>query len=199
MGADRPTPPDVARRQGLSARRSLDAAVRAAHSRHIANTLGALEEVAGADIVGAYAATGDEVDLSGMWRALRTDGKALCLPRIDPGGSPTMEFAAWARGAELRPNRFGIGEPVGPPVGVEDLDVVLVPCVAVDRAGTRVGFGAGYYDRALGRLPAAEPAAGRPVLVGVAYEVQVVALIDARPWDVPLDIVVTEAGVNRPR
>ena len=69
--------------------------------------------------------------------------------------------------------------------------MVVVPCVAVDPSGNRLGFGAGYYDRAL--------AGPSPVIrLGVAFEVQVVDRIEPAPWDVPLDVVVTESRVIRP-
>ena len=71
--------------------------------------------------------------------------------------------------------------------------MVVVPCVAVDRSGNRLGFGAGYYDRAL-----AAPG-GRPVTVAAVFDVQLVEAVPARDWDVPMQVVVTQSSVIRTR
>ena len=153
----------------------------------------ALPEVRAAQRVAAYVALPDEVNPSGLWPRLATRSTTLLLPRITAGAERLLEFAEWDGRAPLEANDLGIGEPHGPAVPLADIDVVILPCVAVDDLGTRVGFGAGYYDRTL-----AGPDEGRPSLVGVAFEVQRVDRIAANPWDVPLDIVVTEAGVSHP-
>ncbi len=108
-----------------------------------------------------------------------------------------MSFRAWDPGEPTVPNRFGIEEPPADGRGdlaASALDVVVLPCTAVDRCGRRLGFGAGYYDRAL-----ADAGDGRgPLVVCVAFDVQVVGELPVRPWDVPADVVVTETGVRRP-
>lgn len=145
--------------------------------------------------VALFLPTDGEPDLEPSVAGLRATGWFPHLPVVGPGRS--MAFAPWQPGAELRPNRFGVAEPVVPAgalVGAERMDVVVVPCVGLDREGHRVGFGAGFYDRALAGLPV-----GRPLVVGVAFEVQVVDEVPVRPWDVPVDVVLTEAGVHRVR
>jgi 5-formyltetrahydrofolate cyclo-ligase len=91
---------------------------------------------------------------------------------------------------------FGIRQPgSGRQIGSTDLDMVILPMVVGDVRGNRIGHGTGYYDRAFGfRRDRAAP----PVLVGVAHAFQILPSIDARPWDVPLDIIVTDVGILRP-
>ncbi len=106
-----------------------------------------------------------------------------------------MEFARLGPRPRLKKNRFGIPEP--PSFRRERrqgrrLDFVVVPLVAFDRAGRRLGMGGGYYDRAFA-------GARRPVLAGLAYAFQQVPRLPERSWDVPMDLIVTEREVVRPR
>jgi 5-formyltetrahydrofolate cyclo-ligase len=159
----------------------------------------ALDELRGAPSVAWYLATDGEVDLGDAVDVLRSRGSTLWLPVI--GEARSMQFARWAPETELVPNRFGIPEPVLPGGArhatdvrlADELDVVIVPCVAVDDGGTRLGFGAGYYDRALG----AAPPDRRPLTIGVAFDVQVVDALEPAPWDVPLDVIVTQSRTLR--
>lgn len=130
------------------------------------------------------------------------------LPRVR---GQDLEFALRRPGDRFEPGAFGIPEPVGGEVvALADHDVVLVPLVAFDSEGRRVGNGKGFYDRALAGLAAGPPdpdpgdgargrseAAGRPrpVLIGVAHSFQQVDEAPCHPWDVALDAVVTEAGL----
>ena len=99
-----------------------------------------------------------------------------------------ITFRAHRHGDRLRRNRFAIAEPVGgAPVSPRRLAAVLVPLVAFDGAGRRLGMGGGHYDRRFAAAP-------RPVLVGIAHALQRVERLPSRSWDVPLDAVVTEAG-----
>jgi 5-formyltetrahydrofolate cyclo-ligase len=110
--------------------------------------------------------------------------------------------ARWLRFAELRDDtrlvadKYGILEPAGGfrnTVPAHALDLVLVPLVAFDLDGRRVGMGGGYYDRTFEYLRWRR-CWHRPRLVGVAYEMQRVAHIDEDTWDVPLHAIVTENG-----
>lgn len=132
-----------------------------------------------------------EVDLRAVADRLRATGWRLALPVVGP--NHTLAFHRWEPGGELRPNRYGTDEPVGSdPVELEELDVVVVPAVGADRHGNRLGFGAGFYDRAL---------SGRPeglLIVAVVFECQLVDRLEPRPWDVAVDAVLTERAVYRP-
>lgn len=90
-------------------------------------------------------------------------------------------------------NRYGIWEPaaVGTPMPAQHLDAVLVPLVAFDRQGNRLGMGAGFYDRAMA-FKLARPANRRPLLVGLAHHFQEVNSLQAQAWDVPLDAILTD-------
>lgn len=179
------------RRSARHARRELPDPLRRRAQEAIAARLLGLPGLSPGRRVGWYLATDGEVDLSGAVPQLVARGVGLHLPVVGPDTS--MHFAAWDPELPLRANRFGIGEPVHDP-GLElhaaDLDAVVVPCVAVDPHGHRLGFGAGYYDRALQGADATR--------IGVVFEVQVATRIEPSPWDVPLDVVLTEEREIRP-
>ena len=89
-------------------------------------------------------------------------------------------------------NRFGIAEPkaIGTPLAANQLDLILMPLVAFDRRGNRMGMGAGYYDRALQAL--SRQTSTKPLLVGLAHSFQEVEHLQAEDWDVPVDAILTE-------
>ncbi len=103
-----------------------------------------------------------------------------------------MSFFAHRLEAPLARNRFGIEEPLpGTPwINTRALDLVLAPLVAFDDHGHRLGMGGGFYDRHFGGLSDGL----RPLLIGIAHEVQRADALPAAPWDVPLDGILTEAG-----
>jgi 5-formyltetrahydrofolate cyclo-ligase len=144
--------------------------------------------------VACYLANDGELDPALLVRRLRSGSREVYLPVLD---GPMLRFAPWAEGETLRRNRFGIPEPPrrGHARGTIGLDVILVPLVAFDDAGNRLGMGGGFYDRTLARL-ARRRAWRRPRLVGVAYGFQQVQALPARSWDVPLCGVVTDRGYH---
>lgn len=116
-----------------------------------------------------------------------------CLPRLAAGSA--LRFARWRMGDALRPNRFGIPEPDVDDdqlLAPDELHAVLVPLLAFDRHGGRIGSGGGYYDRSFAFLRA-QPRPARPLLIGVGYAFQEVERVPAASWDVALDLVATEA------
>ena len=172
----------------LSQRKDLSAATVEQHSGAVARHLVALAAVTGARTVGAYAALGGEVDPA---PALALLAAVPYLPVIGPDSS--MEFRLSSPEYPSIANRYGIAEPPASAPSIEpaELDVVLVPLVAFDATGARIGMGAGYYDR---HFAFRQRAGGPPLLVGVAHGFQEVPSIEPHPWDVALDLVVTEAG-----
>jgi len=129
-----------------------------------------------------------EVDLMPTMQAIK-DKHSLYLPRLKP--DTTLDFLLWQADAVMQANGLGIPEPIGDEViTIAALDVVLMPLVAVDGQGNRLGMGAGYYDKSLAQ------AIQRPYLIGVAHECQRVESIPVDAWDIPLDALVTEEGVT---
>ena len=113
----------------------------------------------------------------------------IYLPKITCYRKAAMQFLS-AR-SQSRTNRYGIFEPDSmQPVFANQLDVILLPLVAFDAFGNRLGMGAGFYDRALEKL--AYQCSTKPLLIGLAYSFQEAKSIRAQPWDVPLDAILTD-------
>ncbi len=129
--------------------------------------------------VAAYCAVGAEIDPSGLDRP-------LALPRSVRGQPLTFHAV---RRSDCRPAAFGIHEPAADAPAVIP-DIVLVPLLAVDSRGTRLGYGGGFYDRTLAALRAKR----RVLAVGVAWDMQRVAALPADPWDERLDALATPSG-----
>jgi 5-formyltetrahydrofolate cyclo-ligase len=139
--------------------------------------------IADANIVALYMGMDDEAPAQRMAAQLQTMGKIVALPRVlDRLGS--MDFLAWQPEDQLFPGLFGTShpEPSGGPVAP---DVIIAPLVGFDRAMNRLGQGGGYYDRAFARFPDA-------LRVGLAWSAQEIDTLPADPWDLPLDIIMTE-------
>jgi 5-formyltetrahydrofolate cyclo-ligase len=144
-------------------------------------------------IVAGYSPIRSECDPVPLMRRLAAKGAELALPVVDETGKP-LSFAEWHFGAQLVAGPHGILQPRPEVAGVHP-DIVLVPLVAFDRRGHRLGYGAGYFDRTLAGLRRAAPV----IAVGIAFAVQEVDAIPADEHDEPLDLVLTERGVIDPR
>lgn len=188
------------RRRLRELRRSMRPAERAAAERAIRGALEQLGVFRRGRHVALYLPMRGEVDVRPCFEVARRRGARVYVPRIASRRRRQMLFAPWREGAGRRTNAFGIVEP-GSAAGarpVIGLDVVVLPLVGFDADGNRLGMGAGYYDRALRRRLERRAAWRRPRLIGVAYACQQLPAIPASPWDVPLDLVVTERGVVVP-
>jgi len=175
---------------------------RVAAERAIATALRRLRVFRRGRRAAVYLAMPGEVSLAATLPGALRHGAELYAPQIRSRRLLHMRFVRLRGGATLRPNAFGIAEPTGgapdslPPL---HLDVILVPVVGFDRDGNRLGMGAGYYDRALRRRRDGARNWRRPRLVGLAFACQEVAKIEPSPWDVRLDLVVTERAIVVPR
>ena len=154
--------------------------------------------------VAAYLAMPGEVGLAGAIAEALESGTEIYVPRLASRRRGRMRFVRLRPDCPLRPNAaaFGILEPAassGEWLPPRCLDVILVPLVGFDREGNRLGMGAGYYDRALRRRRDRDRAWRRPRLVGIAFSCQETARIDPSPWDVALDLVVTDRETIIPR
>lgn len=136
-----------------------------------------------------------EPDIRTILTRAQRSGKKLYLPRI--GDHQQIDFVRCRSLFALTVNRYGIAEPPYRPgecVHPKDLDLVLVPLVAFDRTGNRVGMGKGYYDRCFAYRRRRKT--GGPRLLGVAWACQATTRIFAHPWDISLDGVLTETGLE---
>ena len=174
-----------ARRRALSAQTQRNNALNVA--RHLLNTGHMLRSRR----IAGYWANDAEVDLEPLLNELDYRHKILALPVVHH--NRRMSFFSYQPGAPLVTNRYNIPEPAANAAFINgrSIDLVLVPLVAFDESGVRLGMGAGYYDRYVGSLPQGM----RPKLVGIAHEVQ--RSPNPLPyggWDIPMDGVVTERG-----
>ena len=191
-GASLPSDRSLLRAELRARRRALSADERASASRQFARILRRAKLLRPGRRIAIYAAHDCEADPSAIVSLARRSGCKLYLPAIVDYRRRRMEFRSYARATRLRPNRYGIDEPEGSTRrAVRHLDLVLVPLVAVDPRGTRMGTGAGFYDRCLQHLRAGRRWR-RPKLIGLGYEFQRVDHLEARAWDVPLDALLTE-------
>jgi len=178
----------ITRRTILSLRDAMSGAERAAASAAIATRAIAL--VRGSTIA-LYAPKGSEVDTAAIDAAARATGARVVYPRIDDP-SRVLAFHAVTPG-ELRPARLGLREPAADPrtqVAIDQIETFVVPGLAFDRAGGRIGWGRGHYDATLA-------AAGPALRVGLAFECQLVATVPHDDHDVRLHFVVTEVDTYR--
>ena len=141
--------------------------------------------------VSAYWPMGSELDPRPLMQALDGRGHGLALPVVAGAGRPLV-FRAWTPGDPLRPAAFNTREP-GPDKAEVTPRVVLVPLLAFDRAGYRLGYGGGFYDRTLAGLRAA----GTALAVGLAFAGQEVESVPRDVNDRRLDWIVTEAEAIR--
>lgn len=178
------------RREVLAARDALTAEERAARSEAITRRLLALPEMRNAHTALVFWSFGSEVDTGTLIDRLLAGGARVALPRV--AGSE-VEPAGYVRGDPLRGTNFGAMEPEGgSQLDPSDLDLVVVPGVAFDREGNRVGYGGGFYDRLLPRLRSTARS------MGVAFAVQIVQTVPTGGSDRRVDVIVTEDEVIRP-
>ena len=137
-------------------------------------------------IIAGYWPLAHEIDVLPLLDALHARGHELCLPETTPPGT-ALRFRAWHPGAVLLPGRYNTLHPAGPEIIP---DVLLIPLLAFDRHGHRLGYGGGYYDRSLAGLPAA-------YRLGCAFAAQELAELPTEATDLQLHAVATEAYVKR--
>ena len=141
--------------------------------------------------VSAYVAIGDEADPAPLLRALRVRGHTIALPRVT-GRGKSLDFHRYDAGQSLVPGGFGLSEPARDWPHIEP-NVLIVPLLAFDARGYRIGYGAGFYDRTLAKLRAA-----RDVLaVGFAFADQEFETVPHDHNDQKLDGIVTEIGARK--
>ena len=173
------------RREAVARRDALPAAERAKAAETIAARPFPVA-IAPGTIVSGFSALKSEINPVPLMRKLADLGAQLALPVVAGRGKPLI-MRAWSFGAPLVSGVWGIREP--PPEAPEVApDILLVPLLAFDRTGRRIGYGAGYYDMTIAALRAKKPA----VAVGIAYAAQEIDAVPVTPRDARLDLVLTE-------
>lgn len=157
-------------------------------STNIATTLLAHPFLQEARLIGSYVSVRHEISTYTLNAQLKAQGHSLALPVIDPKIKGYMDFFTFEDDSELIENHFGILEP--PPfherlINPEIFEVILLPLLAFDLKGNRMGMGGGYYDRLLKKLSAS------CVLIGLAYDFQLEPNLQVQRWDMPIDEVIT--------
>jgi len=174
-------------------RDELDAKQRIAAAAGLLHSLEALPEfMTDANVAGYWAVRG-ELPLNLAVASLARREQHYFLPVL--GAMRQLYFAEYSTGTPITHNRFGIPEPALPAdqrLAPREMDVILLPLLAFDRQGHRLGTGGGWYDSSLAFLrDAARPAT--PLLVGIGYAFQETESISAEPWDIDLDYVATDS------
>jgi 5-formyltetrahydrofolate cyclo-ligase len=189
--ADGDTSPNLKaelRRAALVRRDALPAAERMAAAQAIAER-GLTVDVEPGAIVSGFSPLKSEISPLPLLRRLADAGVQLALPVVAGRGEPLI-MRAWSFGAPLNSGVWGIREP---PADAPEVfpDILIVPLLAFDRTGHRIGYGAGYYDMTIARLRAMKPV----MAIGIAFAAQEIAVVPATPRDARLDLVLTEHGV----
>jgi 5-formyltetrahydrofolate cyclo-ligase len=141
-------------------------------------------------VVSGFLPIRSEADIRPLLDRFRERGARICVPVILD--KQTIVFRELLADRPLVSSGFGTMGP-GPEADVLDPDLMLVPLSAFDRTGHRIGYGAGYYDRAIDRL---WQKGLDPKLIGIAFDCQEVPSVPAEPHDVRLDAILTESGLN---
>jgi 5-formyltetrahydrofolate cyclo-ligase len=180
----------VLRDRMRAVRSGIPEAERARRSEAVARSLLALPEASDARRVFTVLSFGSELSTAPAIAAFRERGTRVAVPILE---EKRMEAVDLPPGAVLVPTSYGAMEPAERvPVPAEEIDLVVAPGLAFDRAGRRLGYGGGYFDAFLPRLRPACP------VVGVCFAEQLVDEVPAGPHDRAVDVVVTDRDVVRP-
>jgi len=180
-------------------RRTLSKEQQHHHARQLANHLAHSPLFRPTQHIACYLANDGEIDLSPLMQRAWKMGKHCYLPILGEGKEKRMWFAPYESDTPLKANRYGIPEPVchaSDWLEPHQLDLVLMPLVGFDNQGNRLGMGGGFYDRSFAFLNQPH-SIKKPRLVGIAHELQRVAALPFESWDVPMNAIVTEAGLQR--
>ncbi len=145
--------------------------------------------------VGLYMAIGGEMDTELLCSHAFGTGKKVFLPRCQAAEQGQMDFVACAGLEDLAQGAYGILEPKPelPPENVETLklDILIVPGVAFDKTGFRLGFGGGYYDRFIQKMQTE-----KTLYLGLAFSWQIVENLPVETWDLPMSALVSQGGIH---
>jgi 5-formyltetrahydrofolate cyclo-ligase len=176
------------RRTAMARREALPTTDRVAAAQAIA-ARGMPVEVAAGMVVSGYSAVKSEISPLPLLRRCADVGAALALPVVVGRGHPLV-MRAWSFGAPLKSGVWGIREPT-PQAQEAFPDILIVPLLAFDRSGHRIGYGAGYYDMTITKLRAMKPVTA----IGIAFAAQEIDKVPTTTRDAALDLVLTEREI----
>jgi 5-formyltetrahydrofolate cyclo-ligase len=179
---------EILRVAALARRDALSVQQRASAALALATKMPPLE-ITPSTVVSGYAPIRSEIDPVQLMQKFASRGAELALPAISMRNA-SLTFRTWKSGEALVRGLFGILEPPAASFEVNP-DIVLVPLAAFDRAGHRIGYGGGYFDRTLARLRQIKPV----IAIGLAFAVQEIPQVPALSHDVRLDYVLTETDL----
>ncbi|GHC76832.1 5-formyltetrahydrofolate cyclo-ligase [Limoniibacter endophyticus] len=179
------------REDALARRDALSLKYRENAANLVARTLLSETDFSAYATVGAYWPMRSELDIRPAMELLRAKGLTIALPAILD--RETIVFRRMVNAATLIDMGFGTS---GPDASAPELDpdLVLMPMAAFDARGHRIGYGAGYYDRATAKI---REKCRKPYLLGIAFDCQEVDKVPDEPHDMRLDAIVTESGLRR--
>lgn len=180
------------RRQLLQQRNAVNNNQLSVYSKDLAKQLSKHSIFKTARNIASYLPFGKEIPTDAIHATFKKYNKRLFAPKIIKGSLKKMLFCKINQHTHYQRNCFGIKEPVhtNNMKHAQQMDLILLPLVAFDKKGNRLGMGGGYYDRAL-NFRSNRTIWRKPLLLGLAYDFQQVTTIPKQPWDIPLDGIVT--------
>lgn len=157
-------------------------------SSRVCQQIRALEQYRYAKRIALYQANAGEINLVDLWNTAPLQGKFCYFPVLTD--NKALIFLPATPATSFVTNHYGIAEPdvdKTQAIATQELDIIFLPLVCFDEKGTRLGMGAGYYDRTLVHVK-------DTLLIGVAYDFQRQSYIDAQQWDIPLAAIITQSG-----
>lgn len=177
-------------------RRTLSAAEQTQHARQLVHPITHHRRFLSCRRIACYLSNDGEIDPIYIIERAWSQGKQVYLPVLSPLKN-SLQFALFEPGNMLCTNKYGIQEPACRPshwIKAQQCDLVLLPLVAFDETGNRLGMGGGFYDRSLAHLKLRQHFR-KPYLIGLAHESQKTDKLTAQSWDVPLDAIATEKQI----
>ncbi len=189
------------RRQMRSARKALSTEQQQSAGVLLLKNLQQQVSFNSAEHIAVYLASDGEIDPQSVIDYCWHQGKQVYLPVLDPHLHNQLLFVHYVQNTLMCRNKYDIIEPAVPyqkSIPATDLDLVLLPLVAFDDKGNRMGMGGGYYDRSFAFMMDDEVATADkkvPVLIGLAHQLQQVEELAVESWDIPLSGIASAAGV----
>ncbi len=168
------------------------------HSHALCQHISRQKHYRNSNRIACYIANDGEIDPNPLIEHAWFTNKKVYLPILSPLKN-SLYFAPYEAGRRLKLNRYNIPEPVCQPsewLRASQLDLLLLPLVAFDANGNRIGMGGGFYDRTLAYLQHRRYWR-KPILAGLAHEIQKVGQLKTQSWDIPLDYIITEKQVYK--